>query len=259
MGDWLSNKWVSDTTSSTDGIIGTSTPRSVGDGSGRTTPALPFYGFKVTGDRVGDKNKAILAAHSHATETPGPYQLEGAIDWLLGASAEAEVLRDWFEFYVYPCTNPQGVWGGWFRSSPQRPETSHDWYWVTDAENEESITAFITSMATDTSGTVDVGFDYHSFMSNTDIHGTAHTGDTGGNYAYFTTEMQALDADYNLTTQDLSESSVGFFKSLGAGLALAVEQGLELARGVAEYKTYGENTMKALHELLVDGRFTYGP
>lgn len=258
MNVWGGSRWVGETTSTTNYIIGNATVRAVGDGSGRTAPALPFYGFKITGDRVGDKNKAILAAYSHATETPGLYTLEGAINYLLGASAEAETLRDYFEFYVYPCTNPQGVWSGWWRSSPEVPEHSHDYMWD-ETGSEESIDVFKAAMSSDTGGSIDFGFDYHSFMSSTDIHATAHTGDTGGNYAYFTTEMQALDADFNLTNESLAKACTYYLRSLGASLALAIEQGGELARGIPEYKTFGENTMKALYEMLIDGRFTYEP
>jgi hypothetical protein len=257
MGDWLSNRWVSDTTSSTNGIISTSTPRSVGDGSGRTTTTLPFYGFKVTGDRVGNKNKAVLTAYNHPSETPGPYQLEGALDWLLGNSAEAEILRDYFEFYIYPCLNPQGVWGGWFRSCPEDTTLDHNRQWTTTG-TLECIDAFKGAMNTDTGGTIDVGLDYHSWMQNIDIMGAVQTGDTGGNYSYFNTEMQALDADFNLQEESILDSLRYLWKNTySASLAMSVEQGGELARGVAEYKTYGENTMKALYEMQVGGRFTY--
>lgn len=258
VGEWSRSQWVGQTTSTTNFIIGNATARSVGDGSGRTAPALPFYGFKITGDRVGNKNKAILSAFSHATETPGPFQFEGAINYLLGASAEAEILRDYFEFYCYPCTNPQGVWSGWFRSTPEIPAHSHDYYWD-GSDGEESIAALRTAYAADTGGTIDVGIDYHSYSANTDIHAAVHTGDTGGNYGYFNTEMQILDGDFNLLEQDMSLTEYSYFKTLSASLAITTEQGYGLARGVSEYKTFGENTMKALYEMLIDGRFTYGP
>jgi len=256
MDEWSRSQWVGQTASTTNFIIGNATARTVGDDSGRTVPALPFYGFKITGDRVGNKNKAILSAFSHGTETPGPYQLEGALSYLLGASAEAEVLRDYFEFYIYPCTNPQGVWSGWFRSTPQYPAYSHDYYWD-GSEGEESIAAFRAAYAADTGGTIDVGIDYHSYMANSDIHAAVHTGDTEGNYEYFRAEMAALDADFNLMPVDMTLTEYSYFKTLGASLALTMEQGGELARGVPQYKTFGENTMKALYEMLVDGRFTY--
>ena len=203
MNEWVQSQWVGETASTTDYIIDTATPRANGDG--RTAPALPFYGFHITGDRVGNKNKCILSGGNHPSETPGLYQIEAAVDYLLGASAEAEVLRDWFDFYVYPCLNPQGVWGGYFRSSPQTPTQDNNRLWATTGTNE-AVDAFKTAMAADTGGTIDVGFDYHSEMTAADIHGSVETGDTGGNYGYFNTEMQALDADYNLQQSSITTS-----------------------------------------------------
>ena len=256
---WLQHAYVSDTTSSTDGIIDYATERSVPDGSGRTVAALPFYGFKITGDRVGDKNIAILSSCNHPSETPGPYQLEGALDWLMGGSASAETLLDYFEFYVYPCTNPQGVWSGWFRSSPQTAATDNNRLWSTTGTNE-AVDAFKTAMNADTGGAVDIGFDYHSVMSSTDIYGSVQPGDTGALYGYFNTEMQALDADFNLGESNIADSLRYWWKdTLGGDLTISMEQGGELARGVAEFKAYGGHSMQALYEMLVDGRFTYGP
>jgi hypothetical protein len=256
VGQWFTNAYVSDTASGTAGILGYSTPRATMDG--RTAPALPFYGFKITGDRVGNKNKAILASGNHPSETPGPYQLEAAIDWLLSGTANAETLLDWFEFYVYPCVNPQGVWSGYFRSCPEDATKDHNREW--DANDLECTTAFRAAMLADTGGTIDVGLDYHSEMTAADIHGSVHTGDTGGNYEYFRAEMAALDADWNLVTSSILDSLRYYWRDMySASLAISMEHGGELARGVAEYKTYGENSMKALYEMLVDGRFTYGP
>lgn len=256
---WLADDRVSDTSSSTDGIISYTTRRTLWDG--RTAPALPLYGFKLTGDRVGSKNKAVLMAGSHATETPGAFMFEGAMAWLLGGSTQAETLLDYFEFFVYPCANPQGVYSGWFRTSPEAPATSHDWCWnAGSAGINESVDTLKTAMNTDTGGAVQVGLDFHSYMSSTDIHAAVNTGNTTGLYEYFRAEMAALDSDFNLLAQDLSQASAVFFQNtLGAGLAMTMEQGSETGRGVAEWKTYGGQIMRALYEMLVDGRFTYGP
>jgi hypothetical protein len=258
--EWLADAYVSDAASETDGVIGLSTSRALGDGSGRVIPALPFYGFKLANPTAGTKNKIILTTLSHATETPGAYAFEAAIDYLLGGSVLAEFLLDYCEFYIYPATNPQGVWGGWFRSSPEVPGTSHDWLWdVASAGQDESVDAYKAAMTADTGGTIEVGFDYHAYYGNTDIHGAVHTGDVAGNYAAFLAEMAALDGDFNLLEQDLSKASAVFFKSLSASIGLTVEQGLETARGVAEWQTYGQQTMQALARMLSKGYFTNNP
>lgn len=226
--------------------------------AGEVCPALPFMSFKLSSG-AGTKNNIILTTLNHATETPGAYAFEGAIDWLLGGSVLAEFLLDYCNFYVYPATNPQGVEAGWFRSSPQVPGTSHDWLWDAGSTGtDESVDAFKTAMTADTTA-IEVGFDYHAYYSNTDIHGEAHTGDTGGNYAVFTSEMAALDADFNLDNMDLSKASAVFFKSLSASLGLAIEQGMETGRSVAEWKTFGRQTMQALANMLKKGYFTNNP
>ncbi len=99
---------IVDTRSSDDFVISSSTARTNRDG--RTAPVLPFYAFGLTNANANTKNVLILAAGNHPSETSGNFQLEGAINWLLAGSPEAEFLLDWFNVLVYPCTNPQGRW-----------------------------------------------------------------------------------------------------------------------------------------------------
>lgn len=259
MADWMAHAYTSDTASSTGGVIGYATARDAGDNSGRTCPALPFYGFKLTNATANTKNKCILTAYNHPSETPGPFQLEGAVDWLLGGSPEAEALLDWFEFYVYPCLNPQGVWAGYFRSCPEDPTKDHNRQWA--AGGLECVDAFKAAMLADTGGTIEVGIDFHSWMSATDIMGDVQTGDAAGAlYAAFLAEMQALDGDFNLQEQDIQTSTRYLWKTTySAKLALLMEQGGELARGVADWKAYGANCMKALAGMQTDNLFTHHP
>jgi hypothetical protein len=256
---WGTSQWVGQTASTTNFIISNATPRTVGDGSGRTAPALPFYGLKIVGDLVGNKNKAILSAYNHPSETPGAFQLEGAVDYLLADNVYAETLRDWFEFYVYPCLNPQGLWSGWFRSSPQNATLDNNRQWATTG-TLENIDIMKTAFATDLGGSIDVGIDYHSWMSSTDIFTTHEAGDTTGNYAYFNTEMVALDAADNLQESALDTSLKYLYKNTYSGsLCIGRECGGTLNRSVANHKLTGANSMRALYEMLLDGRFTYGP
>lgn len=258
MRTWLAHAYVSDTASSTNGIIGNATARSVPDDSGRTAPALPFYGFKLTGDRVGDKNIAILSAYNHPSETPGPYQLEGALDWLLSGTANAETLLDWFEFYVYPCLNPQGVWSGWFRSSPESPTNDHNRIWNTTG-TDEAIDIIKTAMAADTGGAIDVAIDYHSQMENTGRFSNVF--DEEGTFeAAYLAEMEALLPGYTLREITYNTTYIYWaLNSLSASLAVFPECGGTLTQGITHYKAHGQATLQAVYEMLVDGRFTYGP
>lgn len=256
--EWLASPLASDTESGTDGVIGTMTARDAGDGSGRTVPALPIYGFKISSG-AGTKNIAVLTAYNHPSETPGSYQLEGALAWLLGGSDLASFLLDYFDFYVYPCLNPQGVWAGYFRSCPEDPTLDHNRQWA--AGGLECVDAIKTAMLADTGGTVEVGLDYHSWMDNTDIFADVQTGDAAGAiYAAFLAKMQALDADFNLQEQDLQTTLRYLWKdTYSAKLAAILEQGGEIARGVAEWKTYGAQSLQAIARMLADGRWTNGP
>jgi hypothetical protein len=256
--EWRADAYVSDTASSSSGIIGRSTGRTLIDGSGRVIPDLPYYGFKVSSG-AGTKNNIILAGYNHSVETPGAFVFEGALDWLLAGSVLAEFLLDYCNFFVYPATNPQGVWAGWFRSSPQVPGTSHDWLWdAGSVGTDESVDAFKTAMNTDTGGAIAVGFDYHAYYANTDILGAVHTGNTTGNYAAYAAEMEVLDADWELLEMDLSQASANFFASLG-GTAITIEQGMETGRAIADWKTYGENSLKALANMIAKGYLTNNP
>lgn len=258
MSEWSASRWVGQTASTTNFILGNATARTVPDGSGRTAPALPYYGFKITGDRVGDKNKAILSAYNHPSETPGPFQLEAAVDYLIGASAEAEVLRDYFEWYVYPCLNPQGVWSGWFRSSPQTAASDNNRIWDTTGTNE-AIDAFKTAMNADTGGAIDVGFDYHSQMEN--VGRFTNVYDTDGTFEqYYLTEMQALLVGYTLREITTNSTIIYWWlNSVSASLAAFPECGGILTQGISHWQTHAVDTLLSTYEMLNDGRFTYTP
>jgi len=257
MTDWLADPRASDTASSTAGVIGTSTSRDAGDGSGRTVSALEFYGFKLTNNSGFTKNKAILVGGNHPNETLGRFQLEGALAWLLAGSAEAESLLDWFEFYVYPCTNPQGVWAGYTRSQPEDPTKDHNREW--DTGGLECVDAFKAAFLADTGGTIELGIDFHS--------GNAASGymvvedHTAAMYDGFLTRMQAYNAQFSYA--DLAID--GFLNylwnhSYSCRLGLVVERmpvaGTDL---VVTAKTQGQNAMKVLADMLADGLFTNGP
>lgn len=87
---------------------------------GKTIPALPQYGFRVSDDSVtpvGGKRRAILLGGLHAGEYTGPQMLRGFVEWLLAGSDQSDDLLEQWEFLVYPLLNVNGVWGGHYRSS----------------------------------------------------------------------------------------------------------------------------------------------
>ncbi|XP_061891707.1 cytosolic carboxypeptidase 2 isoform X4 [Entelurus aequoreus] len=71
------------------------------------------------GGKVKDNNKkaVVVTARVHPGETNGSWMMEGFLDFLLGDSADAQLLRDTFVFKVVPMLNPDGVVVGNYRCS----------------------------------------------------------------------------------------------------------------------------------------------
>mgnify|MGYP003769152363 FL=1 len=55
------------------------------------------------------KKGIILSARVHPGETGASYMMKGVIDYLVGQSVEARILRDNFIFKIIPMVNPDGV------------------------------------------------------------------------------------------------------------------------------------------------------
>lgn len=254
------NALVGETTSTTNKIIDYMTARDANDGSGRTAPALPLYGLKVANATANTKNKIVLSAMQHPSESPGAFALEGALDWLLTTSAQQKFLLDWFEFYVYPCRNPQGVWAGYFRVQPQNKVAGANW---TTTGEWETVDLMKPAIVADIDSTADVMLDYHSWMDASDISGVVVNGDTTGQYPIFAAAMELLDAAF-----ELAEAAAGgedgtlgklLRDSYGVDLYATIEQHGGTARGITNWKAYGANTLKAITTMLAQGNFPQGP
>lgn len=64
------------------------------------------------------KRKAvILTARVHPGETNSSWIMKGFLDYILGDSSDAQLLRDTFIFKVVPMLNPDGVIVGNYRCS----------------------------------------------------------------------------------------------------------------------------------------------
>lgn len=255
--EWIANAKVSDTPSSTSGIIGYMTARSSGDGTGRTASALPYYGFKITNDSGFTKNKAIVTAYNHGNESSGAYCFEAFIDWLLAGSNEAKMLLDYFEFYAYPMLNPQGVECGYFRSCPQDTTKDHNRFWNTTG-TFECIDAFKVAFAADAPD-IEVGIDFHGSADNTKLYANCND-KTVALYASAETEFKRFDANFFLQDSVLADSLRGLWISdYSPALALTLEMGGSKTYGIPDWKTSGQNMGKALTGLLSNGKFTNSP
>ncbi|KAK5867701.1 hypothetical protein PBY51_012167 [Eleginops maclovinus] len=63
------------------------------------------------------KKAVVVTARVHPGETNGSWMMEGFLDFLLGDSEDAQLLRDTFVFKVVPMLNPDGVVVGNYRCS----------------------------------------------------------------------------------------------------------------------------------------------
>ncbi|KAM4734629.1 cytosolic carboxypeptidase 2 [Anableps anableps] len=66
---------------------------------------------------VRNRKAVVVTARVHPGETNGSWMMEGFLDFLLGDSDDAKVLRDNFVFKVVPMLNPDGVVVGNYRCS----------------------------------------------------------------------------------------------------------------------------------------------
>jgi murein tripeptide amidase MpaA len=55
------------------------------------------------------KKTVILSARVHPGETPASWMMRGILDFLVGDSHEARILRALFVFKIVPMLNPDGV------------------------------------------------------------------------------------------------------------------------------------------------------
>lgn len=93
-------------------------------GEGRTISLLT-----VTDPDVPYENKRKVWIHSreHTSEAPASWHVRGLVNALLGDTPLAAQIRRNAVFYIVPETNPDGVWGGYSRSTPSGINMEINW------------------------------------------------------------------------------------------------------------------------------------
>lgn len=96
---------------------------------GRSGEGRPIDMLILTDDSVPDSLKRQVWIHSriHTSEAPAAWHLEAMVDELLSDTPLAEEIRRHTVFYIVPQTNPDGVWGGYSRSTPQGVNLEINW------------------------------------------------------------------------------------------------------------------------------------
>ena len=224
----------------------------------RSAPALPFLGMKITNSSGFTKNKMILTAFSHPSETQGIWQLEGAVEWLIGGSYWAEFILDWFDVYIYPCLNPQGAYGGYFRSQPQDTTKDHNRYWDTTGELE-CIDAFKTSMNNETGGAIQVGIDFHGSVAYSwnYIDSENHLDSL---YALFQTRIKKYDVNFGYVDHTITSMLQYLWRhTYNAQLAFGNEGMCLKTRSPLQVIDEGAQALRVIAKLCAEKQFTNGP
>ena len=262
---YSASPYVFETPSSTDLIIGNTTER-VSPVDGRTVPSLPFYGFKITNSAsLNDKNKAVLTCGNHVGESLADWTHHAAIAFLLSADPKAASLRDWFEFYVYPCVNPGGKWNGLSIQSPENVALNHNRQWNTTG-SLESIDLLKTTIAADTGSAAEVAIEYHGFADIAYSAGppSGLAVKASGEHVLLETALQVYDADLDIVDRANPAGSMRdwFSTTLDGGtleVCMTSETSHSASYTIADCETFGEQLVQALYDLLAAGVFPHGP
>lgn len=77
--------------------------------------------------KILEKKGVVISARVHPGESNASWMMKGLIDFLLGDSAEAKILRDNFVFKIIPMLNPDGVINGNYRCSLAGCDLNRRW------------------------------------------------------------------------------------------------------------------------------------
>ncbi|KAM4618110.1 cytosolic carboxypeptidase 2 [Discoglossus pictus] len=85
--------------------------------AGNTVYLLTITSPSSNPTATANKKAVVVTARVHPGETNGSWMMKGFLDFLLGDSPDAQLLRDTFIFKVVPMLNPDGVIVGNYRCS----------------------------------------------------------------------------------------------------------------------------------------------
>jgi hypothetical protein len=163
--------WVAPTASANTALVVGQSPGGVDD-LGRTIASRDIFGYKISDSgSTAPKAKVVLVGGVHANETLGSLTLEGLVDFLLGDTVEAGVLRKRAEFFVYPMANPDGRYAGYNRSTVQHESLDPNRHWTPpNYGGLDDIEVVGDAMIADTAAEADYLIDFHSDVAGKTGH-----------------------------------------------------------------------------------------
>lgn len=249
----VSNPWVSPTlTGDADFVVGQS-PGGIDD-IGRVIPQQDLHGYKITDpDATGLKAQIVLLGGVHSNETLGNHTLEAMVDYLVGDTLDAALLRRRAEFYVYPMANPDGRLAGYNRSTVETPTLDPNRFWAPpNYGGQTEIKAVGDAIIADTGADVDFFIDFHSTVQK----GPGHFAfiDIDRNFHLNPFWQRLLELDPTIGTSDASlindtAAKFGLFE-LGAGFTMTFETRFLAGENEDRFVTLGQDFGQAFADIL---------
>lgn len=202
------------------------------DELGATIPATPFFAAEIDDPALspasGSKTLAVLTAGAHAGEDLGNYAMREFVEFVLGASADAQEIRKHYRILIYPVINAPGRAGGGWRGSFTQGTGGIDdanRHFSDASPGLEIVTIPRTVMVADMASAVpDWMIDWHGTYANQ----WSVFVDTGN--ALQGTFRTTLATNSGFTVADEGDTVAGFISryyqdTIGTGLALTLEHG----------------------------------
>ena len=95
--------------------------------AGNPCDVLTITTFTDSEQAMKQKKAIIISSRVHPGETGASYMMKGVIDYLVGPSIGARILRDTFVFKIIPMLNPDGVILGNTRCSLSGLDLNRQW------------------------------------------------------------------------------------------------------------------------------------
>ncbi|MEO0529992.1 MAG: M14 family zinc carboxypeptidase [Planctomycetota bacterium] len=245
--------YVSPTASGDANLVVGQSPGGIDD-IGRAIPQQDLYGYRITDPSVsGPKAKIVLAGGIHSNETLGNYTLEAMVDYLLGDTLEAALLRRRSEFYVYPMINPDGRLAGYNRSTVEDVNRDPNRSWdPPNYDGQTEIAAIGEAMIADTGGRTDFYIDFHSTVQK----GPGHFSflDLDRNFQFNPFWQRLLELEPTVTASDASlindtSARFGLFE-LGASFTMTFETRFLAGENEDRFVDLGQNFGRAFADIL---------
>lgn len=267
--NWISSisgsSYVSETSSTTSYIYGTTTSANYDSPFGGNIPSQNLYGFKVSDsstqpDDGYGKRVAVLSGGVHPAEDLGNEMLEAAVEFLIGADPVAADLRKNFDWYIYPMVNAPGRYAGNVRGTFETGNCGVDPRNEMDPNRHlgdgclEVNSKWKTAFEADAGTEIDLYLDYHGFVSPKFDHW--YNSSIPGSVEYHSA-LQTYIPTIGGNTSSIPTNNRNYIATnYGAKVSDTLEMGFHTNPTTADTVTLGEASLKAVDDLFQAGWFT---